>query len=404
MSSEKNAHVATKELVEALYLWLRGALLYADKHPALAAFADAVAEKVQAAAPPVTIQFVGGGLFRDRRLVPLALAEYTRVRWVAEWLAAPRVHELTFEATLSRDELALFHKTALRAAAGGGELLDELQLDGMRWREIKHAGWGADGQSVDPEVFASAQVALALRDVAVLQQTPGSWNAESGSAILKRAERAIATQKAATMRTLELLPEAWTPARRALSATVTLLIVASDLKVNRASMRALAHALFACALHGYEKGEPLQVREAATLALRAALHTSEVSAGLRSHWLATLAALRLIAEGEESSLSELPRILYGLEGIRSAGEGDFALTRLDLLAHLVSEAPTSAWTRILVLSAGTVPPGARVKLADGRYGIAMGPGVVTDPWRPEVLVEGVRLIPEEPVELALAQA
>jgi hypothetical protein len=53
--------------------------------------------------------------------------------------------------------------------------------------------------------------------------------------------------------------------------------------------------------------------------------------------------------------------------------------------------------RVLISVVGAVPMGTSVRLADGRTGIAVGAG--PDPFRPQVLVDGMIVKPTAPVVL-----
>ena len=50
---------------------------------------------------------------------------------------------------------------------------------------------------------------------------------------------------------------------------------------------------------------------------------------------------------------------------------------------------------------GVFPPGARVRLPDGRVGVVAGEGSPEDPSRPRVYLDGTLQVPSGPVRLVL---
>lgn len=306
---------------------------------------------------------------------------------------------------------------SLRGRRGRARRSKRLTLATLCWRELGETKSGSESDAIDAESYAIAQVALALRDAdglarACAEGEPWTWPV--GLSVVRRLERAHEHHRAATARALEMAPVSWSVQRRAVSAAYMVFASLDALRASRSTQRVVAHATLALVLQGQQPRGVERIEAAATRLLDSMVAAPTTArGGIEPHRLAVSALVGDLAPNAHDDLgkSALPvtalvKRVYALEGMRCRPNVDFDLTRLDLFAIAASDARTSEdapWVRLLLRASGVVPPGARVRLACGREGVVMGPGDSSDPWRPEVLVDGVRTIPEERVWLTEAR-
>jgi hypothetical protein len=394
--------LANAQVLDGLFLLMRNARTYGNEHPETRATAAEAARLASLAATPFSYQFVAGAVFRDRTLLPLPLASFRHALSVGEALAHLRAHELTFERPPTPATLATLGAALARGLAGPSDLLQELVLPGVRWREIPNARIGVDVEAVAPDVLVAAQIALALVDVESVVATRGQpWVWSTGSSVVRRVERAVEADPRAAECLIETLPVAWGLPRRVLAACIHAQGILQRLEVGLSNRRAVGHACLALAVHGFMEHEGHALEEAARRAMGAVLE-APVSArtGVEPHRLRVSALLHSLAHpGQAPTLptpAALLRLAYELECWRCPAGLDQPLTMLDLLAR-ASMDPGQRHQRILVRAlmdvTGRIPVGSSVVLADGRPAVVVGEGHPGDPWRPEVELGGSRVIP-----------
>ena len=395
-------HTATVAVVDELFRWIRTHTTHGTRHPLTEAIAVAVSAAVAAARPPFSLQFVLGAVFRDRVLVAMNVASYERALVVATTLRRAGVEELAFDAAPPAAALAPLGALLGRAAVAPVTGLDEMRVTDVRWRSIPNAERGADTEQVDPEIAAIVDVALAIADAERLPTSAAPWPWSVGVAITRRLDHALSAHTCATLRTIELAPGAWTPARRAVSAALHALLVLRGLGSSVATQRSAAHAVLVLGTCGYQAESGLVVRQAAAVARVALVGEDRPIAKLEPHHLRVVALVHgLMKDGADNRalvVMPLVELAYDLDRRRCPPGARFVHSRVDLLALAVADRSyESSWVRALVGAVGVVPPGAPIALADGRRGVVVGP--TRDPWRPEVLVDGALIVPTQPVRL-----
>jgi hypothetical protein len=399
----------SRTIVERLFVLSRVVMMHGARHPLVDQTVTALAHCMAAAGPPYGLQFVGEGVFRDRVLVPMDAENFTRARQVALTLSNLGVHELAVDSAPSTETLMHLGAVLARGAQGPSDDLERTQLPGLRFREIPAARWGTDATQVDPEMFTIAQVALAIQDAeTVFAKRDGPWPWSAGIGLLRRVERAMDASIPSTMRALDTAPGTWSIARRALAACHHVFTALSDLKVAPSTRRAVAHAALAIAMHGLQDRGGSVFHVAARQALRKMLDAPLTSrTGVESHRLRTLALVHGVSTHAEEpgnwiNPMALMELAYSLERHRCPRDVTFVLTRVDLLAHAAAGMEKdfdARWVRSLVTQCGQIPPGATVRLPDGRLGMALEAGPSGDPMRPYVLVNGETIEPTSAVRL-----
>jgi hypothetical protein len=392
---------ATWRVADALFLALRAGQSYGGNHPAFVASVDALRLRMIEASPAFTLQFMPYGVFRNGGVVPIDFDRYERACTLQEWLAAAKASEIAVRAEPSLDEVT---ELVLCLCAPKEGMVAQLALPTLAVKEIEELSFVLDGSLLDAESFAIAQMALALEAAEDLVGD-GAWPSARALTTLRRIERAHATHAAAASRSVELAPVAWSPARRAVSASLLTLTTLGDLDTSAGSRRAAAHAALLLGCSGLWPRSGDSVERAATLAHTRLLASCEVARTISPHEILVASLLAEIARGgRPDRLGALVRLLYELERRRSPPGIDFDLTRLDVIADLLHQgAPdvAASWIKILVSSNRALPPGVRVQLADGTLAVVMGPGADLDPFRPEVKVGGTRFVPDAPVTVVV---
>ncbi len=402
--------LSARDLVGGLFTFVKAIQMHGARHPAVDRQVEAIAALIAAAKPPFTLQFVGGGVFRDRSLVPLDAEAFRRAAQVSRAFDELQIHELSFQqvppaATLQGLADALAQSGEQRLS------LEDAELTGLRCRSLPGARFGVANEQVDVETFVAAQLTLAL-EALERANVPDGWLWSSGLGAVRRVDRVVELNPATSLRILEEMSGAWTTARRACSAGLSAATTLAALGVSAAVRRAATHAamvLTTSGLSGNTQGAPLA--EALAQALRMAVGRGR-SGDIDPHTLRSLALLHLCASASASAsasadhregLFGLLSLVYGLERRRVRSGVTFTLMRQDLLAEAVQrlDAPDfpSMWVRLLIAANGAIPPGSRVRLSDGRLALVLSRGPSGDPFLPEVLVDRVRLVPESRVML-----
>jgi hypothetical protein len=212
------------------------------------------------------------------------------------------------------------------------------------------------------------------------------------------------------MRVIELAPDGWPRARRALAASQLVLQVLTRVGASPSNRRAAAHAALALTLQGLgERGGQDPTTAADALASRMTSEPVQARSGIAPQCLLVATLVHLLGshmKGQKSFVSlpvtDLIELAYEMERARCPDGVRFDLTRGDLLAHAVALEGTrfdAEWVRTVIKICGAVPVGACVRLRDGRVGAVIEPGPPYDPWCPVVLIGRERVVTTEPVML-----
>lgn len=393
-----DAH-ATQAALDQLFLFMRTYAAHGPMHPATTRSAETTIASLRAAGSPLALQFVGHAVFRDRTAIPLEIESFARCQAVAQALANLGVHEICFDEIPPAQALLDLGRALARGSMGPSEVLENLRIPGLRWRRLAHARVGMDVEEVEPDVFAAAQIALAIADAEPLCRRAGVWPWPIGVSVVRRVERACATSAGSTATAVELAPGSWSPARRAVAACFRASLTLRRIGSSEFIRRATCHALVALAAHGYESRSGRPAAEAAASALKPLLDAPLAGrSGVDPHRLRVSSIVHALlpgrpTEGRAARVPGLVRVIYDIEQRRCPRGVSFDLTFIDLLAHAVgnlrSRPPDEQlWLRALCGAVGIVPPGAHVRLPDGRLAVAMESVEGGDPWQPRVLVAG----------------
>jgi len=394
-----------------LHMLMKAALLHDAQHSVAQGAAQGLVKAVAAMSPPFTVQFVAGGVFIDRTLVPLDFNHFERGLQLTIALNRLNAHELSFETPL---DVGVAQRLAQALAAGSRGPTDDLkgvELPGVTWREIPHAQSGIDAEGVDPEVAAIAHTVLGLSVVEqIAEDRSGPWPWAKGLAVVRRLEKGLAAKDGAAMRVVELAPDGWPLPRRALAACQLVLQVLTRVGASPSNRRAAAHAALALALEGLEERDGMDPAAAADrLVARMTKETVQARSGIAPQCLLVttlvhLMGTRMRGQGAIASLSvtELIDLAYEMERARCPSGVSFDLTRADLLAHAIQLEGarfSPEWVRAVIKICGAVPVGATVRLQDGRVGVVIEPGPAWNPWCPVVLIGRDRVATSAPVML-----
>ncbi len=398
--------VETLAVVRELFLLMRTASSHGPDHPLTHRAAASLGAGLKEAVPPFSLQFVGRALFRDTMLLPMDLEAYLNALDVGRALSHLEANELTVERVPDDAELLRFGCAMARGMAGPSDLLTVTRIDGLKWREIQNVA-STDAELVDPGLFVLTQITLALAEAAKLPAATGEpWPWVAGVSVVRRLERAVAADRAAAIRVMDLAPGDWDVARRAVSASLDVTMVLRSLSVSNSTARASAHATLILGMAGYRPRGGALLALAAEGAMPGAMRAPVTSrSGVEPHRLRTSAILHGLAHPDkENSPRVMPLVdlCYELGKARRAEAVPFDLTRVDLLAMASAQAGRRFdpdWVNALVSVCGVIPPGAFVRLPDGRVGSVFEVGEEGQPFRPKVLVDGRIVIPDAPVSL-----
>ena len=397
---------SAQAIIEGLFVVMRTAGFHGLEHPLTHQAAGSVAQMVAGAGPPFSLQFIGQAVFRDRRLVPFDAAGFVRAQQLSHALSNLGVHELTFAAGPSGPAVLELASAMSRGLAGPCDVLGTTRIEGISWREVPGARFGTDAEQVDPEVYAAAQLALAVAEAETLASgLDEKWPWGTGMSVVRRVARSLELSVPATLRVMEIAPGAWGVARRAVAACLHVLSVLYGVKGTVATRHAGAHAALALGCVGLRDREGEELEVAAQAALGKLMDVSRQSKrGVEPHRLRVCSLLYLAAHNQDTGLGVLPVVAmaYELERGRRPAGVEFDLSFADLLAQAVAEQGRcfdARYVRVLVHRSGQVPPGAAVRLPDGRLGMVLEPGEPGKPLQPKVLVGDRVVVPEGPVQL-----
>ena len=380
---------------------MKAAQLHDVQHPVTRQAAVALCESVAAMPPPFVLQFVAGGLFVDRTLVPLDFVHYEKCQAITFALRKLAAHELSFEMTLGVEpalQLAQAMAGALRGQLNG---LKNVEIQGVTWRDIPFAQSGIDAEGVDPDVAAIAHTLLGLQVAEQIAAMPAGapWPWSMGLAVVRRLEKGLAANAGAAMRVVEFAPEGWPISRRALSCCQLVLQVLTRVDMDATNRRAAAHAALALALCGLRPRDGLDPWSAADALVRRMLSAPiQAESGVAPQCLLVAALVHQLGSAMRGRrgpasliVTDLIDMAYELERARCPARVPFDLGRADLLAFLVQNEGTRFspdWVRVVIKVCGAVPVGACVQLRDGRVGVVIEAGPSHAPWCPVVFTEG----------------
>ena len=412
MATKVTGDVETKvceRIVERLGVLMRTLVMHGPDHPMADKAAAATAQAINDGRPPYALQFIAGGLFRDRVVVPVDVERFGQLRQLSRALHNLSMHELSVDEPLRVSSVHTLGRMLARAASGPIDVDPGLVIPGLRWRVIP--GFTASGDSVviDPSMFSAMQVVAAIAEAAEMSgNIDDPWPWKSGISVVRRLERAVLTAEVVTKRTLELLPGKWTIARRAVSACLMVMQVLESLGVDRITRRASSHAALAVAIQGLTDREGMELRDAAgILGERFVTGVMQTATGIDPHRLRAVAIVHFIASArtrEEAPMGVLGLIhlAYYLERHRRPRGLSSELSLADLMAYAVrfsGDVFDPVWVRALTAVIGPVPPGTPVRLASGDLGVAIGPGPTRDPWLPLVSSNGNVTAATSPIRL-----
>ncbi len=399
---------ATRELIDRLFVAMRTVASHDAEHPLAVQAADAVSLAVDLAKPPVQLQFVAGGVFRDRVMLPLEVEIYVRAAQVGAALEALDAHELVLERSLGRtDALHLAHVLARGAL---GRSVDAGAVPpGVRLRSVADAVERPESAAIAPDLAGVAQVSLAVAEAErLVAASTGPWPWDRGMAVVRRVEAAIANDPAAAARAVELGAGSWTPARQAVAAAQLVLSTLLHLGTSRQTTRAAAHAALGIAAQGLHDRGGLPARDAAdALIPRMGAGRQESLGAAAAHGLQTLAIVHQLSSAGAAHITRLRvaravELAYELERVRRPDAIDLTLTRADLLAQAASRAGADvdeAWLGVAVAAGGPFPPGSCIETAAGELGVLLGASREDDPSRMHVLLHGAPRELTEPLHL-----
>lgn len=389
-------------LLSALHSAAKTAAGYGPRHNMTHEACDRLLDALTQVGIPCRMQLVAGCAFVNRRIVPIEYRDYTRVRQLSAAAGRLGANEFEFRAVPPIHELRQWVQVVGEALAGGTGGIEDLVVSSIRWRELTGVTLGEDGERVDPELYAITQAALgiesALRAESALNEDP-AWPWSEGLAVVRHVERGLDADAGAVGRAIEMSGAPWDASRAAFSAARTAAQATQALGIAAALRRAITHAAFALTMLAARTRDDGPTEAARTFTNKAHMALRD-DVELSSHRLRVLAAVAALHEASDGALYAIGSLLrcattLELSRIRSP----YPPTRVELVAHgLESLDPT--WMRVVVQCEGALPPGSRVRLADGRLGVVLGVGDGAAPWRPRVLVGSEIIQPQRDVQLA----
>ncbi|MFC1707064.1 hypothetical protein ACFL59_09630, partial [Planctomycetota bacterium] len=313
----------TGALVEQLFALMRNTSFYGMTHAQTEKAAAALALVIREAMPPFSLQFVADGIFRDRTLVPVDVKRFKKVGGVTTALRNLSADELSFDDVPSHDELLRLGFALAQGTKGRCNTLEGFDFSAVRWREIPEARWGEHAQEVDSAEYSLTQIALGVADMErILEHEGPAWPFPLGIAVIRRLERAVATDAATAGRALEMAPGAWTPPRRAVSAAFHALAVLDQIGCLRSTARTTAHAVLTLAATGFACRWGKAIEEAANVAMERVIAAPVLGfSGISPHRLQVCTILHALSEpdkGEPGQLAvlELVTMCYETELFR----------------------------------------------------------------------------------------
>lgn len=407
---EEDRVAQIRGVVAGIHLTMKTAASHGIQHPLTAQAGVDTAHAIAESKPPLALQFIGQATFCNRTLVPFDVQGFHVSQQLAAALLRLDLHEVEFELGFTAEDAVALAGLLARGPAGGAiaaawEVIPHVQL-----ASLPGARTGLERVDVDPEVLAATHVSLAVSaaEGLVADAADSPWNWRTGMAVVRRLTRAIQATTAGTQSALELVPGPWTPARRAVGSVLHVLLVLTDLGVATATARAAAHAVLALAVRGMKSRSGVPVDQAATALLPSLLQRPATQTGaVEPHIIRVCSLVHLLTTDSKEDAAgdpivQLVGLGYEIERRRCPQGTNIDLSLLDCLAWAV-KAPASfgQWPLLLTRAAGVIPPGSRVRLADGSVAIVLETDP-TDPFRPSVLVAGQVRRCQQPVTLLSA--
>lgn len=393
-------------VVDELFRLVKSISSHEPDHPVTTRAVDDLLASILDLSPPLTLQFVGDAVFCDYEMVPLTPKRFDQVRRLTTALDAMGHKEIAIDAGVEAWELLELGSVLSQGALGRASGVDALLMEHVRWRDLPQIRWGEESERADLEVFASAQIQLALLEAEALSGAPDKpWSWAHGQKIVRRLENAVRRSPHQACFVAETVELPWTPRRRAVCAALHAQQVLDSLGVSRPVTRATVHATLALGIQGFDLDSGLSFDEAAAgLLARLVRVTSQGRRGLDPHRLRVCALIHSLVKADGARAGwfgphHLLHLAYELERGRWPDALDDPLTLVDLLAEAVltrGDRFSPHLLQILISVTGALPPGTRVQLEDGRLGYVVG--LADEPWRPRVKVGDAIEIPTGPVQ------
>lgn len=369
------------EVLQSLFVVIKTVAAHGPDHPFSLEMSKRLAKFVDESKPPWKLQFIKGGIFRDLALLDLGVEGYSRAGSIGKALARTGKHEIELKKNLTPEQWLRFGRVLSDAMLRRQVDLESLDLPGLSFNAIANANFGEDDDEMDPELYAISQIALAMDDIEQIESMlSNGWPWRRAMSILRRLDRAIDSDVKAATRALELAPGGWTPSRRAASAAFDAMAVLKSLSIDGATTRVAGHVMLALGLNGYdEKGGQSMIE-----ALPKTIDNLNQTIGklvrdmLPPHpfkVMTTLQSFTAQRPDQWMGFMHLIQTVYQLELERVPIDASFSLTRGDLLALAAQEMGTvysPSWVKMLIDVHGQTPPGAHVRMPDGRIGMVLG--------------------------------
>ena len=376
------------QVILGMFVMIKTIISHDASHPLALKMAERLHDAVAQSSPGWSVQFIRGGVFKDRNLIELGNDGFGRAQLIARALENLGFHEIVLAQAITTQDWLTFGTALARGALGPSEALENLRIDHLSWRTIPNAAWGAETEDIDPEIYAISQIANALTEAEDLEKNPifststshlGEWPWQVGLGILRRLERALEVHERAAVRALEMNASGWPAHRRSVSVAFETMRLLRQLRVSPSQYRASAHFALALGFMGFDDrgGDPAQVVAKEVLQALSQKPTKGLRTGMPPHHLKVCSLAHLFAQPDPmrwiASL-HLVQLLYELERERCPPDTTFDLTRADLLALAAREMGTRfphIWVKALVDMHGAYPVGGFVRLGDGDVGVIL---------------------------------
>ena len=207
-------------LVRAVFKAAKTTSAFGLEHQVTRAAAERLRAAIEGIGVPFALQLVADAAYVDRQLVSVPPGEYSSVHTLLRLFDNLGHHELQFDRVPSPREILQLVAVLAEGLVAPSTSAEDTPIPGISWTVIPNAGFGIDSESVDEELFAVTQLALAIADIERAETTylsEGTWHWTAGLSAVRRLERGLATDRNAMLRALELSPGPWSAARRAVS-------------------------------------------------------------------------------------------------------------------------------------------------------------------------------------------
>jgi len=388
LQETKEPREVMPEVVLSLFVLLKTVMSHNAGHPFARQMAGKVVEAVAQSEPEWSLQFIRGGVFRDRELVQMGAGGFRRAQTIALALSRLGFHEITVAKEVDEDAWLRLCAGLVKGALGASDGLDGVEIDGLSWRAIPDASWGDEAEEMDPEVYAIVQTTLCRMDCERIHESLQKsaqagegwyWPWSAGLVVMRRLERGLDADTPACARTVELSPGEWTPARRALSVAIEIMRVLIKLKVGIREARVAAHLGLILSMMTYEEraGRTMLEASGGLLSFLTGQFSASERTGLPPHHVRVSTLAHLIAQPDPSKwlpVIHLVSLVHELERERAPEGVSIDLTRADLLGIATRDmgvrfAPV--WVKALIDVHGALPVGARVRLGGGEQGVIL---------------------------------